>query len=591
MNLSFSGDCPDPNLLSAIQHAQNKGVLLVAAAGDGALNSLTDSINGTNDALSYPANDPGVVAVGGTRADGLRAASSNTGSYVSMVAPGGSAIPGDPTDDLPLLAPTDQCLGAPCYTTGAGTGFAAAQVAAEAALIWSPPTVPAASRLTASQVGELLTSTATSEGVSGADIDFGTGMENAAWLDHLALLPATSTIAAGAAQAFLAAGFNPSDNGVENVSPATSLTISPSGPGTNATCDNSAHTCSATRAGTYTVTGTYIINTSSGPVPVIGTATLIVTPAAQDHVALSPVNSTVVSRAAQTYTVTGFDRYGNSRGDVSAATSLAIVPRGGITGAACSNSTHSCSAIEANTYTVTGTDAGEMAIATLTVNPAYTLRPGLGTSIAVGANGSVWLLGANRIGTNFGIFHWNGSTWIAVPGAAIRIAVDARGNPWVVNSAGQIFHWNGRGWFPFPGAATDIGVGANGSLWVLGTNRIGTNFGIYFWNGRAWVAVQGAATRIAVDAVGDAWVVNSAGQIFHWNGTRWINVAGAATDIAVGANGPAWVVGASPIAGGFRIYRWNGSTWILVPGGATRIAVAPSGNPWVVNSAFRIFSS
>src|SRR5262249_32280849 len=76
INLSFGGVCPDPNLLSAIQHAQSKGALVVAAAGDGALNTVT---GGTNDAPSYPANDSGVIAVGATGPDGTRAAYSNTG--------------------------------------------------------------------------------------------------------------------------------------------------------------------------------------------------------------------------------------------------------------------------------------------------------------------------------------------------------------------------------------------------------------------------------------------------------------------------------------------------------------------------------
>jgi serine protease len=114
--------------------------------------------------------------VGATGRDGLRAAYSNTGTYVSMVAPGGSAD-GSSADDLPLLAPDNQCIHPPsdgCYTTGSGTSFAAPQVAAEAALIWGVnPT------LTASQVSELMRSTTTDQGVTGTDLAYGTGMEGA----------------------------------------------------------------------------------------------------------------------------------------------------------------------------------------------------------------------------------------------------------------------------------------------------------------------------------------------------------------------------------------------------------------------------
>ena len=66
--------------------------------------------------------------------------------------------------------------------------------------------------------------------------------------------------------------------------------------------------------------------------------------------------------------------------------------------------------------------------------------PGEGTDIAVGANGAIWLIGVNPLGGgNFGIYHWTGTTWISVPGAATRIAADPNGNPWVINSAGRIY--------------------------------------------------------------------------------------------------------------------------------------------------------
>jgi subtilisin family serine protease len=177
LNLSFGGTCQDPNMLSAIQYAQSKGVLVVAAAGNGALNPTLDPTNGASDAPFYPAAFPGVIAVGATGFDGLRAAYSNTGSYVAMAAPGGSDD-GNGAHNLPLLAPDDTCIPPPqdgCYTTNrAGTSFAAPQVAAEAALVWSVDP-----HLTASQVTELVESTTTDRGVSGTDWEYGTGFENA----------------------------------------------------------------------------------------------------------------------------------------------------------------------------------------------------------------------------------------------------------------------------------------------------------------------------------------------------------------------------------------------------------------------------
>ena len=154
---------------------------MVAAAGNNALNPVLDPNEGTNDAPSYPANEPNVIAVGATGHDGFRAVYSNTGPYVTLAAPGGSAD-GTAADDIPLLKTGGGT------TTEAGTSFAAPQVAATAALIWSENP-----DLTANQVAELIRSTATQLGPAGTDglnvssadnnnntdIEYGTGLLNA----------------------------------------------------------------------------------------------------------------------------------------------------------------------------------------------------------------------------------------------------------------------------------------------------------------------------------------------------------------------------------------------------------------------------
>jgi hypothetical protein len=181
INLSLGGPCPDNTIEGAIQTAQADGILVVAAAGNNALNPVFDKVEGTNDAPSYPANEPNVIAVGATGRDGFRAVYSNTGPYVTLVAPGGSAD-GNAADDIPLLKTGGGTK------TEAGTSFAAPQVAATAALIWSVNP-----DLTANQVAQLIRSTATQLGPAGTDglnavsgdnnnntdIEYGTGMLNA----------------------------------------------------------------------------------------------------------------------------------------------------------------------------------------------------------------------------------------------------------------------------------------------------------------------------------------------------------------------------------------------------------------------------
>jgi subtilisin family serine protease len=176
INLSFGGTCPDSTVEDAIQTAQSDGILVVAAAGNDALSAgfdLTPDDDQYNDAPVYPASDPNVISVGATGREGYRAAYSNVGD-ASLVAPGGSAD-FDYTSQEEVTANDMLLLNAGGgTTTGAGTSFAAPEVAATAALIWSVNP-----NLTSTQVSELIESTATGLGPSGTNIEYGQGMLNA----------------------------------------------------------------------------------------------------------------------------------------------------------------------------------------------------------------------------------------------------------------------------------------------------------------------------------------------------------------------------------------------------------------------------
>jgi hypothetical protein len=107
----------------------------------------------------------------------------------------------------------------------------------------------------------------------------------------------------------------------------------------------------------------------------------------------------------------------------------------------------------------------------------WSLRPGLATAIGVGANGSVWVVGTNRVGGGFGIWLWTGGGWAEVPGGAVAIAVDPGGKPWVVNSVHSIYRWGGSAWTLVRGAGSDIGVGAGYIDKLADGYRIAGQFG------------------------------------------------------------------------------------------------------------------
>jgi subtilisin family serine protease len=148
INMSFAGP-PDPLLRVALQKAFNKGIVLVAAAGNG----------GPNSAPLYPGAYPGVIAVTATDNRDQLFPDSNRGTYIAVAAPG-----------VDVFAPAPD--GAYQLTTG--TSVAAAEVSGIAALLIqrNPALTPAAVR-------KILMETAKPLGPKPRNRDFGAGLVNA----------------------------------------------------------------------------------------------------------------------------------------------------------------------------------------------------------------------------------------------------------------------------------------------------------------------------------------------------------------------------------------------------------------------------
>ena len=166
--------------------------------------------------------------------------------------------------------------------------------------------------------------------------------------DHITASPPSATITAGDAQTFSASAFDAFDNPLGDVTASTSFTIGPDGSCAGASC-------SATVAGAHVVTASY------------GDATvdveLEVDPGAVDHLAISPASATVTAGTTQASTVTAFDAYGNTWGDVTASATFTITPDGSCTGS-------TCTATAAGEHTIRATVGALSATTTWTVTPA-----------------------------------------------------------------------------------------------------------------------------------------------------------------------------------------------------------------------------
>src|SRR5436309_3208910 len=108
--MAFSNPGFSPNLQDAIDYAWSKGIVLVAAVGNGAVSDAT-----------FPAGDRGVMGVAATDANDALAYFSNDGQAVFIAAPGVDITTTDIID--------------PYYVTVSGTSTSAAIVAGAAALM------------------------------------------------------------------------------------------------------------------------------------------------------------------------------------------------------------------------------------------------------------------------------------------------------------------------------------------------------------------------------------------------------------------------------------------------------------------------
>lgn len=150
INLSLGGYSMSDVLTRAITYATDKGVVIIAAAGNDGINRIV-----------WPAADPRVVSVGATDATGRLAAFSNSGPQLRLTAPG-----------IGIQAAALANQRAPFSGTSAATPVV---TGALAALLSQNP------GLTATQAVALLQTHSDDGGAAGTDPNYGSGTLNLGW--------------------------------------------------------------------------------------------------------------------------------------------------------------------------------------------------------------------------------------------------------------------------------------------------------------------------------------------------------------------------------------------------------------------------
>jgi hypothetical protein len=145
INMSFAGP-RDPSMERALKAAHDKGIVLIAAAGNA----------GPKSPPLYPGADPNVIAVTATDVNDKVFAGANRGRYIAVAAPG-----------VDILVPAPEGN----YQLTTGTSVAAAEVAGVAALL-----LERNPNLSPDDVRKILTSSAHRLGGKDRDDDFGSGL-------------------------------------------------------------------------------------------------------------------------------------------------------------------------------------------------------------------------------------------------------------------------------------------------------------------------------------------------------------------------------------------------------------------------------
>jgi subtilisin family serine protease len=145
INMSFAGP-RDPSMERALKAAHDKGIVLIAAAGNA----------GPKSPPLYPGADPSVIAVTATDVNDKLFSGANRGRYIAVAAPG-----------VDILVPAPDTT----YQLTTGTSVAAAEVSGVAALLLerNPGLGP-------EDVRKILTSSARRLGSKDRDDDFGSGL-------------------------------------------------------------------------------------------------------------------------------------------------------------------------------------------------------------------------------------------------------------------------------------------------------------------------------------------------------------------------------------------------------------------------------
>jgi hypothetical protein len=257
---------------------------------------------------------------------------------------------------------------------------------------------------------------------------------------------------------------------------------------------------------------------------------------------------------------------------------------------------------------------GAAASASTPARPATNYRGQL-FAVSAASRSDAWAVGFSGSLKTLTL-HWNGSSWVKVPGPSPGgenllngVSTLSGSDAWAVGSYSSsagirtlVLHWNGIRWSQVPSPSPEVVDGtflqsvsavSAADVWAAGwyylTGGEASNTLMLHWNGTRWSRVHSAnpvhlgfnsLNGVSAPSNRAAWAVggdDNGTLIERQSGSRWVRTAapnpGAESSFAgvsATSSANAWAVGSSP--GGMLAAHWSGSKW-------TQISSPESGTP------------
>ncbi|MDB5812275.1 MAG: hypothetical protein JWN94_4397 [Betaproteobacteria bacterium] len=180
--------------------------------------------------------------------------------------------------------------------------------------------------------------------------------------------------------------------------------------------------------------------------------------------------------------------------------------------------------------------------------------------------------------------------FLSYPGTFAKIAVEADGNLWGVNSLGRVFRRDTSIWHQIVGTASDLSIGLKGEVFATQSN------GALFKYDRAvdtllQVPGPGNLVSVAIAPDGVPWGLLRDAYVARCPTANCQRFTQTARSLAIGPDGSVFVI---TLDGYLRLLRKSLDAWDVIPvlgQPLSSVAVGPHGRPWVVAANGRVYAS